>query len=145
MNTVSIVGHLVADPKVKALPSGTEVCELTVAVNERSKEREYASFLDVDCYGSLATVCGQYLAKGRQVAVTGRLRQERWENEAGQKRSRVKIVASGVDFIGPKTEAKAPAPDWTGDEARAFVAGPGNGPGARVDSDNQTEDDDIPF
>lgn len=132
MNVSTIIGNLTRDPELKALPSGTEVCELTVAVNERGKDgKEYVSFLDVVTFGVTAQNCGRYLTKGRQVAVTGRLRQERWETPEGQKRSRVKIVAQFVDFIGPKTEA-AHKDDGL-DAAREFIAGPADA------------DDDIPF
>lgn len=109
VNTVTIVGNLTRDPELKALPTGTQVCDLGVAVNERIKQGQEwvdrASFFDVTVFGSQAEACAKFLVKGRQVAVAGRLRQERWTDQQGQNRSRVKIVASEVQFVGGKPEA----------------------------------------
>jgi len=129
MNTVSIIGNVVREPELRATTGGTSVCQLSIAVNERRKGgEEYASFLDVDTFGTLADNCALYLAKGRQVAITGRLRQERWEKN-GEKRSKVKIVAHDVQFLGARENA-APKPDAF-DEAKAFVG--------------EADDTDIPF
>lgn len=143
MNITCIVGNLTRDPELKATRGGTSVCTLGVAVNERVKGSdgsytERANFFDVDTFGSLADNCARYLTRGRQVAVTGRLRYESWETQEGQKRSKVKIVASFVDFIGKPEQSGTPHPDPAHaqaeaafDSAKAFVS---------ADSD-----DDIPF
>jgi single-strand DNA-binding protein len=126
MNTVSIIGNVVREPELRATTGGTSVCQLSIAVNERRKGgEEYASFLDVDTFGTLADNCALYLAKGRQVAITGRLRQERWEKN-GEKRSKVKIVAHDVQFLGARDAQPAAKPDAF-DEAKAFVGGEDDG------------------
>jgi single-strand DNA-binding protein len=140
MNTVSIIGNVVREPELRATTGGTSVCQLSIAVNERRKGgEEYASFLDVDTFGTLADNCALYLTKGRQVAISGRLRQERWETPDGQKRSRVKIVAHDVQFLGARETQ--PKPDAF-DEAKAFVS-----PNAQDVGGHNMDgvDDDIPF
>lgn len=104
-----VVGNLVRDPELKQLPSGTSVCELVVAANNTYKKGdgelvEEVSFLEVEVFGPQADACGRYLAKGRQVAVDGTLRQDRWELDDGSKRSKVRIVGQNVQFLGGKGE-----------------------------------------
>lgn len=106
LNTVALVGNLTRDPELKQLPSGAAVTELSIAVNERVKRGEewedYGNFFDVTVWGRQAENAVKYLAKGRPVAVQGRLRQERWENENGDKRSKVKVVAHTIQFLGSR-------------------------------------------
>jgi single-strand DNA-binding protein len=103
INRVAQVGNLTRDPELKHAKSGTAVCEFSVAVNGREKvDGEWvdrADFFDVTVFGNQAEACAQYLQKGSQVAVDGRLRQNRWENDEGQKRSRVVIIADAVQFL----------------------------------------------
>ena len=112
INRVILVGNLTADPELRALPSGTSVCQLRIAVNDRIKDRnsgewtDYANYFDVTVFGAAGENCAKYLAKGRQVAVDGRLRFRQWEKD-GQKRSKVEVVAESVQFIGPR-EGGAP-------------------------------------
>lgn len=128
MNSINLVARLTRDPESRVTTSGTSICSLSVAVNERRKDgEEYVSYLDVDCFGTLADNCALYLQKGRQVAISGRLRQERWEKN-GEKRSKVKIVAHDVQFLGARTDTKPDAFD----EAKAFVGG-------------EDDTDDLPF
>lgn len=134
INSVVIVGNLTRDPEVRAV-ADTSVCTLGVAVNERTKTGgewgERANFFDVEVWGAQADACSRYLTKGRQVAVSGRLRWESWEKD-GQKRSKVLIRANEVQFIGSR--------ETTMDEARDMAKAAGLLKGAAVD-----EDDDIPF
>lgn len=111
MNSVCIIGNLTRDPELRHLPSGTEVCEFGIAVNSKKGDEERADFFDVTTFGKQAEVCAQYLAKGRKVAIEGRLQQDRWQTQEGENRSKVKIVANRVDFLTPKGEGDgAPAP-----------------------------------
>jgi single-strand DNA-binding protein len=119
LNTVTITGNLTRDPELRHTPSGAAVCDLGVAVNEREKNattgewEERPNFFNVTVWGSQAESCANYLAKGRPVAIQGRLRYESWETEGG-KRSTVKIVAQIVQFLGGKEE---PGPTETTDAA----------------------------
>lgn len=103
INSVTITGNLTRDPESR--PAGQSiVCDLGVAVNESVKENgewvERASFFDITVWGNTAEACQRYLTKGSPVAVTGRLRQDRWTNEQGENRSKVKIIAEQVQFTG---------------------------------------------
>ena len=101
MNTVNIIGNITKDIELRYTPNGTAVVTLSIAVNERRGEEDYASFFDVIVFGKQAENCNQYLSKGKKVGVTGRLRQERWEKD-GAKRSKVVIIAERVEFLTPK-------------------------------------------
>ncbi len=90
INTVALVGQLTTDPVLKALPDGRPVCELRLAVNDRNDQPPM--FIDVSTFGSAAEACGRYLAKGRQIAVTGRLAYHEWQTKDGSKRSKHHIV-----------------------------------------------------
>lgn len=109
LNRVLLIGHLTRDPEVRNLPSGDPVCELRLASNRRwkdqqtSEKREEACFVDVKVYGKQATSAGEWLHKGREVLVEGRLRYEEWEKD-GQKRSKHVIVADHWSFVGTKPE-----------------------------------------
>ena len=108
VNVVVLVGNLTRDPELRATPGGTSVCRLGVAVNERTKDAntgvwgERPNYFDIDVFGPQGENCAQYLTKGRQVAIEGRLRWRSWETQDGQKRSAVSVVANTVQFIGPR-------------------------------------------
>ena len=93
VNTITLVGRLTEDPQQRAMPDGRAVCDLRLAVNdERAKPPLY---VDVATFGPGAEACGKYLAKGRQVAVTGRLVYREWEGKDGAKRSKHSVVGRG--------------------------------------------------
>lgn len=112
INRVTLVGNLTRDPEVKELPSGTTVAELGIAVNDRRKVdgdwTDVTSFFDVTVFGHTAEACGKYLSRGKPVAVDGKLEQQRWESSEGQKRSKVKIIANQVQFLGGRDDQEAP-------------------------------------
>lgn len=103
INSVTIVGRLTRDADLKYTNSGFAISNLGVAVNRARKDGdqwiEEANFFDVTLLGRRAEALNQYLQKGLQVAVTGELRQERWEQD-GQKRSRVTIQANNIKLLG---------------------------------------------
>jgi single-strand DNA-binding protein len=142
INRVVLLGNLTADPEVRSLPSGSSVCQLRLAVNDRIKDRgtgewtDYANYFDITVFGQQGERCAQYLSKGRQVAVDGRLRWRSWEAQDGQKRSKVEVVADSVQFIGPREGASAGA----GGKAAGV---PFNDSG--LDVADEDFGDDIPF
>jgi len=98
MNSVHIIGRLVQDPEV----SSNERAPVRFAVAVDRVGSEEADFFDVAAWGKLGQAVAQHMEKGRLVGVQGRLRQERWENADGERRSRIQIVAGGVDFLDTK-------------------------------------------
>ena len=101
-NHVSIVGNLTRDPELRFTQSGQATASFGVAVNRRWQNRqnneweEATSFFDVVCWAQLAENAAQSLTRGTRVIVTGRLDQRSWENQDGEKRSKIEIVADEV-------------------------------------------------
>jgi single-strand DNA-binding protein len=104
MNTVTLIGTLTKDPELKNGNGETQVCRMRVA--ESNGRKGSPLFIDIAAFGRQAETCGRYLVKGRQVAVTGRLRFREWEGDQG-KRSEHSIAADRVDFLGSKKDAEA--------------------------------------
>ncbi len=109
INRVILTGNLTRDPDMGVTNSGLAVCKLGIAVNGRRKNKEgvweeKANFFRVTVFGKQAENCGQYLRKGRAVAIDGRLEWSQWERE-GQKRESVDIIADNVQFLGGRDEA----------------------------------------
>jgi single-strand DNA-binding protein len=143
INRVTLVGRLTRDPELRALPSGTSVLNLGLAVNGRQKDQsgnwiDKPNFFDVKVFGAQADMLANHLAKGRRIGVDGRLDWSSWEAQDGGKRSKVEVVAQSVQFL-----------DSRGDEGGGGGGG-GNqfvpaGASAGSDADFQGSDDDIPF
>jgi single-strand DNA-binding protein len=101
-NNVNIVGNLTRDPELRFTPSGQATASFGVAVNRRWQNRqtqeweEATSFFDVVCWGQLAENAAQSLTRGARIVVSGRLDQRSWENQEGEKRSKIEITADEV-------------------------------------------------
>lgn len=107
-NRVMLMGNVTRDAEVRYIPSGTAVCDLGVAVNDRKKVNdewvEEVTFVDVTLWGKTAEVAGQYLKKGAPVFIEGRLKLDTWENSEGEKRSKLKVVCERMQMIGGRRE-----------------------------------------
>ena len=108
LNKCFLIGNLARDPELRKLArSGTSVCDMTIAVNRKSGDREETAFVDVAIWGKVADNCSRYLSKGSQVLVEGYLKQESWEDrETGAKRSKLKVVAESVQFLSSGNSRK---------------------------------------
>ena len=148
INRVVLTGNLTRDPELRHTGGGTAVCSLRIAVNTRRKDQstgewvDKPNYFDVTVWGAQGENCAQYLAKGRPVAVDGRLEWREWEGENGQKRQAVDIIADSVQFLGsPAGEGNGnggrftPQSDVPADTADFKAAPVGAG----------QSDDDIPF
>jgi len=108
VNKVILIGNLTADPDVKATPNGTYVAKLRLATNEylgkdeSGNRKEQSEFHSLVAFGKTAEFAGQYLKKGRQVYVEGRLHTSSWDDAAGQKRYRTEVVIEEIRFMGHK-------------------------------------------
>jgi single-strand DNA-binding protein len=100
MNSVTVVGNVTRDPELRYTPGGKPVCKFGLAVNRRwQKDGEWVedtSFFEVVAWGDLGENVAESIPSGARVSVAGRLDQERWENDGGEKRSKVQIVAEDV-------------------------------------------------
>jgi single-strand DNA-binding protein len=116
-NLVVLMGHLTADPELRYTPQGAAVCDFTIASNRRytkedGEKQEEVVFVDVTAWRRQAETCAEYLKKGSCAHVEGRLVQESWEDkETGKKRSKLKIVANSVQFVGGGSKDDEPAPE----------------------------------
>jgi single-strand DNA-binding protein len=136
LNKVFLLGNLTRDPEMRYVPSGSPVCSFGLACNRRytaqdGQKKEETLFVDIDGFGKTAELCSQYLSKGRQVLIEGRLKFRRWEAQDGQKRSKISVVAERVTFLGGRGGESKPAPaqDSTPEEEPTFMP----------------DDDDVPF
>lgn len=138
LNKVMVIGNLGNDPDVRHTPGGAAVANFSVATNEswtdkEGKKNERVEWHRIVVWGKLAEICGQYLAKGKQVYVEGRLQTRSWDDKDGVKRYTTEIVASQVQFLGAAGQGGAKAP-----HSADAAAGPGG------DAAGFTEED-IPF
>ena len=106
INTATLIGHLTRDEELKYTPSGAAVGNISIAINRKVKKGQEwvdeSNFFDVVFFGKQAENLKQYLTKGKQVGVTGFLKQERWTDQNGQNRSAVKIYANDIQLLGGK-------------------------------------------
>lgn len=100
MNRVDLIGRLVADPSMKAITTGTEMCTMRIAVDSGYGEKKETAFLHIICFGKTAVNCDRFLAKGRQVAVSGRITTGSYTKGDGTKVYTTDIVADSVEFLG---------------------------------------------
>ena len=146
LNKVFIIGNLTSDVELRHTPGGVPVADLNVAVNREfvSKDGERkneVSYIDVVVWSRLAETCSQYLSKGRPVMVEGRLHLDSWENQQGEKRSKLRVVAENVQFLGGR-------PRESGEERPAK---PKEKEHVRAEADEEIPpaenigEDDIPF
>ena len=136
LNKVFLLGNLTRDPEMRYMPSGSPVCSFGLACNRRYTGQEETLFVDIDGFGKTAELCSQYLSKGRQVLIEGRLKFRRWEAQDGQKRSKINVVAERVTFLGGRGGESKPAPDKPAPDKSA--------PGEEEPS-FKPDDDDVPF
>ena len=106
-NKVILVGNLTKDPELRYTSGGIAVTNFSVAVNrayttKEGEKREEVSFFEIAALRKLAENCGEYLKKGSPVLVEGRLKEDRWEDEEGNRRSKIKIEAYDVVFLPTK-------------------------------------------
>ena len=110
-NKVVLIGNLTRNPEVRYTPNGTPVTTFGLAVNRRFRQgeelKEEVSYIDITVFGKQAESAGQYLSKGNGVIVDGRLQQQRWETEDGQKRSKHVVIANTLTYLpkGPGAQA----------------------------------------
>jgi len=110
LNSVVLMGRLVRDCEIKYTSAGTALAKFSIAVNRSVKDGDgqwkvEPSFFDCTMFGARAEAVSQYLTKGKQVGVSGELRQNRWEQDDGQKRSKIEVVVNDIQLVGKREEA----------------------------------------
>jgi len=155
LNKVMLIGNLTRDPELRYLPSGQAVTTFTVAVNraftsQSGEKKEEASFIRIVTWARIAEICNEYLKKGSQVFVEGRLQTRNWEAQDGTRRSTIEVVAQNVQFLsrtgrsGGGSSGQQSAPE---DDAAIFDESAASTPeGGEQPSKNQSKtEEDIPF
>ncbi len=105
MNSVVIVGRTGQDPELKYFESGSVKASFSMAVNRGgSKDNRETDWFNIEVWGRTAEVVGEYLKKGREVAVNGRLNVRKWNDDAGNERDFLSVVATDVKFLGSKRD-----------------------------------------
>ena len=105
MNKLTIIGNLTRDPELRTTSAGKEVCSFTVAVNRRktgNNQQPEADYFRVSAWDGLAKSCGQFLAKGRKVAVVGSVSVHTFQTQTGETKAQLEVNASDVEFLSPK-------------------------------------------
>ena|SRR5690606_24736799 len=114
LNKVQLIGRLGADPETRYMPSGSAVTNLRIATNESWKDRETgereerAEFHNVVMFGRLAEVAAEYLRKGSQVFIEGKLRTRKWQDRDGNDRYTTEIVANELVMLGGGKRSEQP-------------------------------------
>lgn len=156
LNRVLLLGNLSRDVDLRNTQSGNSVCEFGLAVSRKftsnGQQQEEVCFVDVEVWGKIAENCKQYLSKGSQVAVEGRLKLVQWEDRnGGGKRSKLKVIAENVQFIGSRRDDGGKRND-NGNYGGYQQQSRGNGqyapppmPQPGVPEDNWNAENDIPF
>jgi single-strand DNA-binding protein len=170
INQVFLIGRLARDPELKYTNNGRAFCRFAIANNPTTKE-ENVFFFDVVAWDKQAENISKYMSKGKQIGLVGRLQQNRWEDQSGQKRSRVEIIANSIQFLSsgpgasrdttssdsyePPVDSYEP-PDLPSDNQYGSQTSSQSGNTAQenkssgselsdIDVDDIADDDDIPF
>jgi single-strand DNA-binding protein len=139
INKVILIGRLGSDPEVRYTPSGVAVANFNIATSEEWKDKdsgekkERTEWHRIVAWRRLGEICGEYLSKGKQVYIEGRLQTRDWEDRDGNKRYTTEIVANDVQFLGARDSSESARPRST--SSTDYQGMPAQGPA----------DDDIPF
>ena len=158
VNKVFLMGNLTRDVETRFTPAGTALAQLGLAVNRKYRDsktnelREETTFVDIDVWGKQAETVGQYLSKGRPVFVEGRLKLDQWDDkQTGQKRSKLKVVAERVQFLGSgggggggASGGRAPQAARAGQQQQSAPQ-EGDGPADAAPEDLDIQEENIPF
>ena len=142
VNKVIIVGNVGRDPETRYMPSGDAVTNISVATSDRYKDKQTGEMKEntewhrIAFFGKLAEIAGQYLKKGSQVYVEGRLRTRKWTDQSGQEKYSTEIIADSMQMLGARMAGSGDA----GDRHKSPESTPSQAPGGLG-----AMDDDIPF
>ena len=124
LNRCSFIGRLGRDPEVKYMPSGSAVVNFSIAVGqswkdkETGQKKEKTEWVRISAFGKLAEICGEYLSKGKQIFISGRMETRKWEKD-GVPQYSTEIIANDVQFLGSRgdsQETSSPAVAGAGDD-----------------------------
>jgi single-strand DNA-binding protein len=106
LNRVMIIGRLGGNPELRYTTNGKPVANMTIATTEKWSDGEKTEWHRIVAWGKLAELCNQYLSKGRQVYLEGKLQTRQWEDREGQKRYTTEILVNNIVFLGSNNSAR---------------------------------------
>ena len=142
VNCVHIVGRLGQDPELKYFQDGAAVCNFSMATSEEWKDKttgekkQKTEWHKINAFRRLGEICGEYLAKGKLVYVTGKLQTETWQDKEGNKRSTTKIIASNMQMLESRAESQSHKQDNNQGDLSEDL---------KNKLEGKTKEDDIPF
>lgn len=146
MNKTMIIGNLTKDPELRTVNAGGQsvsVCRLSVAVNERYRDKESTTYFEVSAWRGLADTCAKYLHKGSKIYVEGRISVDAYIDKNGQPKGNLRMSADNVEFLTPKSAETGAAP---ASSAPAPAAAPNyDAPVAQNDGFVVIESEELPF
>ncbi|MEZ5414414.1 MAG: single-stranded DNA-binding protein [Opitutaceae bacterium] len=148
-NKVYLIGNLTRDPELRVTPKGTAICQFGLAVNRQFKDesgavRDETTFVDIEAWGRQGETISKYCTKGRPLFVEGRLKFDQWEDKAsGQKRSRLKVVLEGFQFLGGRGEGGGDS--GPSEQNYERNSPPTRGNSRPVSNEPDGVDEDVPF
>ena len=154
LNKVLLMGNLTRDPELRVTPKGTPICQFSLAINRKFKmesgeSREEVIFVDIEAWGKQGETIAKYVTKGRPLFVEGRLRLDSWEDKTTkEKRSRMKVVLEGFEFIGDGRgggAGAAPGSDPAASASPERHAPPPRAPAGGKPAASENLDEDVPF
>ncbi len=153
LNKAFIIGNLTRDPELKALPSGTKVCSFSLATNRVFKDKdgarqEASDFHNIVVFGKVAELVNQYLKKGSQALVEGRIQTRSWDDKDGSKKYRTEIIADAVQFGNRPGPSGGPssAPSAGSKSTESKDSAPANMPSETIEYPKEDiNPEDIPF
>jgi single-strand DNA-binding protein len=151
INRVILTGNLTRDPELRSLPSGMSVCSLRIASNTRRKDQstgewqDKPNYFDVTVWGAQGENCSRFLSKGRPIALDGRLEWREWQDQSGNKRQSIEIVADSVQFLGGREDGPSNGGGFTPQSDVPVDNRDFQPAGAPAGGGSAPADDDIPF
>ena len=153
-NKVILMGNLTRDPEMRYLPSNTAVAQIGLAVNDRWKDKQSgewkdkANFIDCEAFGNTAENINKFFSKGRPILIEGKLRLDQWEDQSGNKRSKLKVVIDRFEFVGGREDGQGGGGSRESGGGRGYQSrsnGGGNQGGGNQPPHQAIDEDDIPF
>jgi single-strand DNA-binding protein len=139
VNKVLLTGRLTRDPELRSLASGKSVTQFSVATNEYAGGKEKAEYHNIVTWDRLAEICGQYLGKGQQVAIEGRIQTRSWDDDQGKRHWKTEVVASHVEMLSGRKKK-----DYDAESAAESLAAQASALGDSSDAPSVPASEPIP-
>lgn len=123
LNRCEFIGRLGKDPEVRFTASGEAICNFSIAVGWKTKDKDGTEWVRVTSFGKLAGICGDYLKKGSQVFIAGRMTTRKWQNKDGVDQYTTEVVADQMQMLGGKSDAPPAAAKPKSDAYRQIKEG----------------------